>query len=236
MKKILLSTIALMLSAWVMAVQTSKVRITLSGATGGVNYVDLKEDDERTSAFEAGYDVTSMMYFANSMSVLIYGLVGTDSCEVVATNNLNGQKIGFSSNKVDDHYTLTFSNFEGAELYLYDDVAGEVITVNGSTPAYNFTIPSVGRAVYANRFRFGDAPATGNLETCFTGEELQITNNPFLGKVIITNNSTSAVHEYAYKASDTIDMSEPGEYPDGDYTVQVGSGANIRKFIVTVKH
>lgn len=236
MKRVLISTTILLVSIMAMATQTAKVRITLAGATGGSNYVDLKEDDARTSAYESGYDVVSMMALANSRSVLIYGLVGTDSCETVATNDLNGLKIGFTSNKVDDHYTLTFSNFEGAELYLYDDVAYEVITVNGSTPAYNFTIPSVGRAVYASRFRFGPAPATGNLETCFTGTELQITNNPFLGKVIITNNSTSAVHEYAYSATDIIDMSDAGEFPDGDYTVQVGSGANIRKFIVTVKH
>lgn len=236
MKKFIISTIILAMGVMAMATETAYVRITLSGATGGESELGLTEDDARTSAYESGYDAESMMALANSTSVLIYGIVGTHNCEEVATNNLDGLKIGFTTNMVDVNYTLTFSNFEGRTLYLYDNVAYQVITVNDATPAYNFSIASVGRDAFTDRFEFGPVPAVGNLETCFTGEELQITNNPFLGKVIITNNSTSAVHEYAYKASDTIDMSEPGEYPDGNYTVQVGSGANIRKFIVTVKH
>lgn len=236
MKKILISTITLLVSVMVMATETAYFEITLTGASGGNSTVSLTEDDARTAAYESGYDVASMMALANTKSVLIYGLVGTDSCEAVATNDLNEFKIGFTSNKVDDHYTLSFSNFSGRTLYLYDLVAEEIITINGSTPAYNFTIPSAGRAIFANRFVIKDSAPSGNLETCFTGTELQISNNPYYGAITITPVGGGSPTVLPYMASGTIDLSDAGEFPNGDYTVQVGSGASSRKFIITVKH
>lgn len=188
-----------------------------------------------SSSFSDGFDNTWDAEAANPGGIYVYN--GGSRYTTWASNGYTeGLAIGFGSVANND-YTLHFSAFSGDSYTIYDMVTMEAIVVNGSTPDYNFSIEDSEKSQNINdRFLINLDVATGNLETCFTGTELQITNNPFFGKVVITNNSTSAVHEYAYSATDIIDMSDAGEFPDGDYTVQVGSGANIRKFIVTVKH
>lgn len=150
MKKMFISVIALAMSVMAMATETAYVEIKLLGETGGSNSVFLFEDDAYTNAFEPGADVEKIMSQANSKSVLMYGFVGTTPCEDVVAANLDGLSLGFTTNQVDQNYTLKFVDVEGRALTLYDRL------LNVSTPivnngTYNFTATE-GRVAVNDRF------------------------------------------------------------------------------------
>lgn len=139
MKKMFISVVALAMSVMAMATETAYVQIKLTGATGGTSNVYLTEDDAYTNAFEPGVDVEKMMSQSNSKSVLLYGFVGTTPCEDVVAANLDGLKIGFTTNQVDENYTLTFIDVSGRPLRLYDRVTKtETIIVGNGT--YDFSV------------------------------------------------------------------------------------------------
>jgi len=175
MKKLFISILAVALCTSAMAASTASVRIKLVGSnpTYAVNTLFLNEDDARNSTYESGYDAESMMTLSNSYSVLIYADVEGHSCEHVATNNLDGLHIGFTTNMVDASYSLQFTNFSGRELKLYDAVVDSVITINASTPAYNFTA-TAGQVAVTDRFSIGE-PAPVTPEICHHYGKLQVT-------------------------------------------------------------
>ena len=149
-----ISVIALAIGVMAMATETAYVQIKLTGETGGASNVYLTEDDAYTNAFEPGYDVEKMMSQSNSKSVLMYGFVGTTPCEDVVAANLDGLCLGFTTNQVDQNYTLSFIDYEGSKtLTLYDRVTKTptVITDGGS---YNFSVTAaeVGRVAIEDRF------------------------------------------------------------------------------------
>lgn len=133
--------LAVAMSFSAMATQTARVTITLKGgnATYSLSSVDLIEDDARSAAAESGYDGPCFMNQSNSFSTLIYGLIGTSEYSTVATNNLDGQKIGFITNKIDHQYTLEFTNVSGRTLKLYDRVTKMETTIEGNG-SYEFTV------------------------------------------------------------------------------------------------
>ncbi len=175
MKKILLSAVACMFAMFVAATETAYVRITLKSASGTNNALRLSEDDANTNAFEDGADADKMMNLSNSKSVLLYAFVEDHTCGNVVALNLDGLKLGFTTNKVDDTYTLSFDQFSGRELKLYDAVKDEVITINASTPDYEFTVDAsqVGQVAIADRFSIGE-PASLDFEICHRYGKLQI--------------------------------------------------------------
>ena len=149
-----ISVIALAMGVMAMATETAYVQIKLTGETGGANSVFLTEDDGYTNAYEPGADVEKMMSQSNSKSVLMYGFVGTTPCEDVVAANLDGLCLGFTTNQVDQNYTLSFIDYEGSKtLTLYDRVTKTptVITDGGS---YNFSVTAaeVGRVAIEDRF------------------------------------------------------------------------------------
>lgn len=155
MKKLFISIIAVALSLSAMAASTAAARIKLVGsnATYAVNTVFLNEDDARNSSYESGYDAESMMSLSNPFSVLIYAYVGEHPCEFVATDNLDGLAISFTTNMVDASYTLQFSNVSGRALKLYDrllDVETD-ITEGGSYP-FSVDGSLVGQQAVNDRF------------------------------------------------------------------------------------
>ena len=233
MKKLALLALSVMTALTMSAITyTTRVSITLDDGTYTPNLVIGESDDLAAGIVDNGY-ASEIMDLA-SLPLSIHTVFSATNYSSLTMRSMEGMPIVIKTSAQTD-YTMYFDDVTGT-ITIYDMKEARAINVTEGD-SYAFSIEAGEKnSIISDRFVYQlDIPA-GNLETCFTGEELQITNNPFLGKVIITNNSTSDVHEYAYKASDTIDMSEPGEYPDGDYTVQVGSGANIRKFIVTVKH
>lgn len=190
MKKMFFTVVALAFGMMAMATETAYVKITLSGNSGGSSDLRLTEDNARTPAYESGYDVESMMNLSNSYSVLLYGLVGTQNCEEVSTNLLDGLQIGFTTNNVDADYTLTFGNFSGRELKLYDAVLDSVITINASTPAYAFTA-TAGRVAVTDRFMIGE-PAPVAYEICHRYGKLQVSGYKG-GTVVVKDNTDTPV-------------------------------------------
>ena len=161
MKKVFLSMLALICSLSLMATQTAYVQIDLVGTSYpafSTASLYLMEDTERSAAYESGYDSQDAGTLSNNYSVLLYGLVGATKCSFVATDDLTGLYIGFTTNNVDTEYKLVFSDFEGAEFTLYDLVENQAILVNASTPDYEFTAAS-GQVEINDRFIINYVPA-----------------------------------------------------------------------------
>ena len=237
MKKILLSTSLLLTAMIAFSTETAFVKIRLTGASGQSCDLFLTENDAHSSSFEGGVDSEIMMSFANSKSVLIYGYQGSTPCDYVVTNDLTNLQIGFTTNMVDENYTLTFIDKSGSSIKLYDLETASVIDLDSET-SYDFSVAAglVGRKQVLERFFVNMMVDTGNLETCFTGTELQISNNPFYGKITVKTGGGSTVKQYEYGTS-SIDFNEKSGgsyiYSDGtEYTVYFGSS---RSFIVKVK-
>lgn len=171
MKKIVISAITMAVSVMAMATETAYVRVRLLSASTSSSVVRLTEDDARTPEYESTFDSEKMLSFANSTSVLIYGLVGTHKCEDVMTNQLKGVKLGFATNQVDQDYTLKFENVSGTPLKLYDRVAGKLVDiVDNGTYAFSVTAAEVGRKYIDDRFEIGEPTPS----FCFKYNTLEI--------------------------------------------------------------
>lgn len=155
MRKLLFSFFAVALCASMFATETAKVTIELlsTNATYGTDVLELRENTDRNSTYESGYDSESMMSQANKHSVLLYGFVEDRPCSYVATNNLDGLAIGFTTNKYDTDYKLVFSNVSGRELKLYDRVLKTTTTITNSLE-YSFSATE-GRVAVNDRFVIG---------------------------------------------------------------------------------
>ena len=152
MKKVFISFLAAAMTLSAFAAETARVtvRLTSTNATYGNDELELKENSDRTASYESGYDVEKMMSQANKHSVLLYAFVGDQACSTVATDNLDGTVIGFTTNKYDTDYKLVFSNVSGRELKLYDRVLN-VETVITNSLEYSFTA-TAGRVAVNDRF------------------------------------------------------------------------------------
>ena len=155
MKKVFISILAAALTLSAFAGETARVTIQLTStnATYGTDELELKENTDRTAAYESGYDAEKMMSQANKHSVLLYAFVGDQACSTVATNNLDGTVIGFTTNKYDTDYKLVFSNVSGRELKLYDRVLKTTTTITNSLE-YSFSATE-GRVAVNDRFIIG---------------------------------------------------------------------------------
>lgn len=165
MKKILMSLMVVIMSLSAFATQTGFVRITLNGENGDTDYastVVLVKDDARSAAYEQGYDAECLSTTPSGVyGVMFYGFVGTKKCEYIYTNDFEGIEFGFVTNVLETSYTLSFSDFSGDEFILYDRVTNTPITVNASTPDYDFTA-TAGQTTINDRFVIGlPTPVTG---------------------------------------------------------------------------
>lgn len=154
MKKLLISVLAVALSWSAMAAPIAVAKITLTGATGGYGELTLYEDDNRTSAYESGYDAPLIGTMENSKSVQLYGFIGSQKYDKIYTNDLFGTEIGFITNQDDANYTLTFNHIYGSDIVLYDRVKHKAVTITSGTPAYTFEA-AAGRVEVNNRFVIG---------------------------------------------------------------------------------
>lgn len=187
MKKTILSVIALAMSMLAFAAETAHVQIHLTGVNGQLpDVVTLTEDDAQTSAFEPGVDVEKVMSQAGSKSVLIYGIVDEHKCGEVVSDNLDGLKLGFATNQIDQNYKLTFINVSGKALKLFDRVTGQLIdiTENGEYP-FSVEAALVGLNLVNDRFEIGEPAA----ELCFTYNILDIYG--YAGKSLVITDAES---------------------------------------------
>ena len=172
MKKLFISIIAVAFSLSAMAASTAAARIKLVGSntTYAVSTLFLNEDDARNSSYESGYDAESMMSQSNPFSVLIYAYVGEHPCEYVATDDLDGQEISFTTNMVDANYTLQFSNVSGRELKLYDLVENTETTIEeGGSYAFSVEAAQVGQVEVTDRFVINYQAPTPSCTTVRSG-------------------------------------------------------------------
>ena len=241
MKKLLISVVALSISAMTMATQTASVRINLVGsnATYSTKTLRLVEDDARSAAAENGYDAECMMTQSNANSTLIYGLIGTTGYSTVATNDLTGLEIGFVTNQVDQDYTLTFTNFSGNEFTLRDKVTDQYITVNATTPAYAFSVTAaqVGRVAINDRFVIENAPAPAVKGICFNYNILTLTK--YNGaKVDVYAQGATAAADSKTIASDAATDFDLNALASGEYVVKIdldGDATIDEEYRITVK-
>ena len=233
MKKIafIVSLLCLTLSVAAQSI-TSTSRIVLKHTGESNKMVDFI----LSSSFSDGFDNTWDAEAANPGGIYVY--YGGERYTTWASNGYTeGLAIGFATYNDDNTaYTLSFGNFDGVTYKLFDTEADEVIEINGSTPDYVFTA-SPKNTTFNDRFVLNVSVDAGNLETCFTGTELQITNNPYYGKITVKTSGGSTVKQYAYGTS-SINFNETdggGDYiysNNTEYTVNFGTS---RSFIVKVK-
>jgi hypothetical protein len=165
MKKFILSAVAVLASASMMALNpTAVVRITMSSADGSdvVTLIESAEDGF-SAAYDNGYD--AVQPDANVPG--IYVVAGEARYTTVATDNLDEALIGFIAGAATD-YTLTVNAASGRELKLYDNVTGETTTLSAGA-TYAFTATANTRV--DDRFVVNPAPVAteichryGNLE------------------------------------------------------------------------
>ena len=181
------------------------------------------------SSFSDGFDNTYDAEAANPGGIYVY--YGGERYTTWASNAYSASlHVGFATG-TNTSYTLSFASWSGTTYKLYDMVEGEIIDVNASTPDYSFT--ATANTTYNDRFLI-NYPFTpsGNLETCFTGTELQITNNPIFGNIVVTRVSDSKQMDKKPYGTTSINMSS---YAKGEYLVEFGKGSSKRAFIVEVK-
>lgn len=147
MKKILLSALMICACTAMFAqMPTAAIQIVLSS---DLNFSDqeltLMESTAFTEGIEPGYDQQKSMSITNpSQNVKLYALVDFteyDKAGMLATNNLDGTKLGFLTNTDETEYKLTFTNVMGTAYNLIDKYLGTttLIVANGEYP---FTAPT----------------------------------------------------------------------------------------------
>lgn len=110
----------------------SQIDLSTSGQTD--KYVRFVLADEFSDGFDNTWDTPA----PNESGIYVY--YGTDRYTGWASKQYTASlPLGFYTGE-NTAYTLKFSNFMGTEYTIYDRVADQIITVNGSTANYNFTI------------------------------------------------------------------------------------------------
>ncbi len=110
----------------------SQIDLSTSGQTD--KYVRFVLSDEFSDGFDNTWDTPA----PNESGIYVYynGARYTGWASKQYTASL---PLGFYTGD-NTSYTLKFSNFSGTEYTIYDRVADQIITVNGSTANYDFTI------------------------------------------------------------------------------------------------
>lgn len=126
MKKLFISLMAVLFSAYVVAADSAIARITITGTTsGGSAQITLIENPSYSAGYDNGYDAPCNINLAEDLpkTLHIYSYIGANKYSTIATNNLDGLHVDFITNLLDDEYTMTFEVFTlapGRTLDIYD--------------------------------------------------------------------------------------------------------------------
>ena len=126
MKKLFISLMAVLFSAYVVAADSAIARITITGTTsGGSAQITLIENPSYSAGYDDGYDAPCIINLAEDLpkTLHIYSYIGANKYSTIATNNLDGLHVDFITNLLDDEYTMTFEVFTlapGRTLDIYD--------------------------------------------------------------------------------------------------------------------
>jgi len=154
MKKILsiISVCALALNMFAVD-YTARMTIKLSSANSEDRTIKLRESADFSAATTDEGDVPSL----NSSFYVVDENGG--KWQQWATNNLEGTHIGFEANALDEDYTLTFSNVDGRELYIFDASTGEATKIESDlTVPFSITSAQAGLEVNLRFSVLEDAP------------------------------------------------------------------------------
>lgn len=114
MKKLFISLMAVLFSAYVVAADSAIARITITGTTsGGSAQITLIENPSYSAGYDDGYDAPCNINLAEDLpkTLHIYSYIGANKYSTIATNNLDGLHVDFITNLLDDEYTMTFEVF-----------------------------------------------------------------------------------------------------------------------------
>ena len=144
MKKLFISLMAVLFSAYVVAADSAIARITITGTTsGGSAQITLIENPSYSAGYDNGYDAPCNINLAEDLpqTLHIYSYIGANKYSTIATNNLDGLHVDFITNLRDDEYTMTFEVFTlapGRTLDIYDLDENQRTDIDPSE-SYTFT-------------------------------------------------------------------------------------------------
>ena len=144
MKKLFISLMAVLFSAYVVAADSAIARITITGTTsGGSAQITLIENPSYSAGYDNGYDAPCNINLAEDIpkTLHIYSYIGANKYSTIATNNLDGLSVDFITNLLDDEYTMTFEVFTlapGRTLDIYDLNENQRTDIDPSE-SYTFT-------------------------------------------------------------------------------------------------
>ncbi len=225
--------VAFSVSAMATSTATAHIKLVGSNTTYAVSTLQLNEDDARTNDYESGYDAESMMTQSNPYSVLLYSYIGTQPCEVLFAQNLDGQKISLKTNLVDADYTLQFSNVSGRALKLYDNVTGTTVDITeGGSYAFSVEAAQVGRVEVLDRFTINPAPLVQGI--CFNYNKLQLTKYDGATVEVFADGSATAALTQVVTGDATFEI-DLSALASGKYKVAISGIATPEEYIIDVK-
>jgi hypothetical protein len=144
MKKLFISLMAVLFSAYVVAADKAIARITITGTTsGGSAQITLIENDNYSAGYDDGYDAPCNINLAEDLpkTLHIYSYIGANKYSTIATDNLDGLHVDFITNLLDDEYTMTFEVFTLVAPRTLDiyDVTTSTRTEISASESYTFT-------------------------------------------------------------------------------------------------
>ena len=101
------------------------VRIVVTDANGKKDAVKFLEDANLSDAYEKGFDGAKYM---NERTVNVYATVNGENYGTVATDNIEGKMLTICTTD-EIAYTISFTDVEGNEYALRDNVTGKVIAI-----------------------------------------------------------------------------------------------------------
>jgi len=121
------------------------VRIVIAAANGKKDAVKFYEDANLSDAYDKGFDGAKYM---NENSINVYATVNGENYGTVATDNIEGMSFAIRTNN-EIAYTMTFTDVEGNEYAIRDNVTNQVIAIEEGA-IYEFTAQS--NSVVEGRF------------------------------------------------------------------------------------
>ena len=133
---------------------TTIIDITLSSTNGEDRTISLYEGPTFSDAYDDGFDSAD----PNATGFYVLDENGGKWLSW-ASNNLEGTRLGFTANTLDEDYTLTFSNVSGRELYIFDATTGTATKIeSGLTVPFSINSAQAGLEVNLRFSVLEDAP------------------------------------------------------------------------------
>ena len=163
---------------------TSQIDLATAGQTD--KYVRFVLSDSFSDAFDNTWDTPA----PNESGIYVFH--NGERFSGWASNQYSENLvIGFYTND-NTNYTLKFSNFTGTEYKLFDLATQTTITVNASTPDYNFTIDEADKNKAINNRFFVNYNPTPSI--CFRYNTLEVLGYAGKGLIVKDKNGTEIVN------------------------------------------